>query len=549
MSNTTAAGKPKPTPYRDPAIAAPDPTADPRAAALLKAQPHAIDSWGSRLHGLAELASQTSSSLHEIASGVHWTGDAASSFLATVAKIRPQLDNLSDSYLAASQSIWTYSSRVETDQHHFKACVEVINGMTEVLKVLDPAHAGSTPSATVIGDQQQLLTAKSNGFKVLDDFETSRKAVETSLSEAASRAPHAPPWWQKNIATLINEMAGLKGVTRTDRQRAADLANAEKAYAEDPSAANKKRVEQDLAAVNAIANAANRDGKHTQAKELLADEAGSLQRLSDRQQGLLGTNKHDLITSTEQDQVVSDLKAGDLGGAESALLAMAASTFGQYQNKTKGDPTTTGTEEAKTEQELLAKQAGTTATKPPAKKPPAKKPPAKTPPAKKPPATNSGTPKTHPLTTNSPIEIKGLRPNASQVANLNTVLAEAAKLHAPTLACVALVEACIQESTCENLNYGSGTSTGILQFESSTAADLGISPMNITQCADAFLTRNYYYGPPFYGDARGAIGYANAHPGATADQIAQSCQGSAYPSAYGQWQSEAQQIVAQYGLG
>jgi len=531
MSDTkTTAPKPRPAPYRDLAIAAQDPTTDPRAAALLKAQPDAIHYWGSRLRSLAELAHQTSSSLQAIASGVHWTGDAAGSFLTTVSKIRPELDNLSESYLAASNSISAYAGNVETDQHQFRGYADEISGLTEALKWFDPTYAGAGPSPTATGVQQQLRTAKTNGFNVLEDFETSRQAVASSLSDAASRAPHAPPWWQQNIASLINQMAGLKGVTRTERQRAADLANAEKAFAEDPSAANKQRLETDLAAVNAIANAANRDGRHTQAKELLDDEAGSLQRLSDKQQGLLGTDKHDLITSTEQDQVVSSLRSGNLKGAESALTAMAASTVGQYLNRTKGDPTTTGTEEAKTEQQTLARQAGTG--------------------AKKPPATTHRSPSgTHPLTTNSPIEIKGARPNASQVANLNTVLAVAAALHAPRLACVALVEACIQESTCENLNYGSGTSTGILQFESSTASDLGISPMNMTQCANAFLTRNYYYGAPFYGDAKGAIGYANAHPGATADQIAQSCQGSAYPSAYGQWQSEAEQIVAQYGLG
>lgn len=525
--------------YRDPAIAAPDPRNDGRATALMNAQPETIDNWASRLNNLAELAHHTSSHLRQIASGVVWHGDAAKGFLRVVARITPELDNLSDSYLAAAYAIWSYSSSVETDRHRFSTYAQEIDGLTEALQAFDPRFAGGTPSATALADQQQLRTAKSNGFQVLDDFTRARGTVASKLHDAAERAPHAPPWWETNLRAVLAEIAGVTGVTAADRRFAADLQNAEKAYAKDPSAANKKRLERDLAATNRLANAANRAGKHGPAKELLDDEAAALQRLSDQQQGLLGTGKHDLITSTEQDQVVNDLKSGNLRGAESALAAMTASTMSQYANKTKGDPTTTGTEAARRQERRIEARAQ--------KQPPPKQPPHKQPPPKKPPASGAG--KTHPLTTNSPIEIKGVKPNASQVANLNAVLAVAASLHAPHLACVALVEACIQESDCENLNYGSGSSTGILQFLSTTAGSLGINPMNVTQCAQAFLTKNYYYGAPFYGDAKGAIGYANAHPGATADQVAQSCQGSAYPSAYGQWQSEASQAVAQYGLG
>ena len=73
---------------------------------------------------------------------------------------------------------------------------------------------------------------------------------------------------------------------------------------------------------------------------------------------------------------------------------------------------------------------------------------------------------------------------------INQVLGIAAKLNAGPLATEALLEACIQENDFTNNPGGGGTSSGLLQFTSSTAASLGIEQLNVTQCVTAFLTRS-----------------------------------------------------------
>ena len=112
----------------------------------------------------------------------------------------------------------------------------------------------------------------------------------------------------------------------------------------------------------------------------------------------------------------------------------------------------------------------------------------------------------------------------------------------PTLA---LLQACIQESGLQNLSYGDSTSTGVLQLLSSTGQGMGIDPRDVEACTNAFLTRGFYTDPQLGGG--GAIVIAAKHPEASTGRVAQACQGSAYPAAYDQWQTEAQQWLAAYG--
>ena len=144
------------------------------------------------------------------------------------------------------------------------------------------------------------------------------------------------------------------------------------------------------------------------------------------------------------------------------------------------------------------------------------------------------------------ITIKGAKPSTGQLALINQVLGIAAKLNAGPLATEALLEACIQENDFTNNPGGGGTSSGLLQFTSSTAASLGIEQLNVTQCVTAFLTRSYAAGTSSVGTG-GAIAYAKAHPTASADQVAQAAQGSSFPEAYGQWAQEARNIITASG--
>lgn len=146
----------------------------------------------------------------------------------------------------------------------------------------------------------------------------------------------------------------------------------------------------------------------------------------------------------------------------------------------------------------------------------------------------------------SAVTIKGVKPTPEQIKNINIAMGVANAKAAPPLATEALLEACIQENTFTNTPGGDGTSSGLLQFLASTAASLGINPLDAQQCCEAFLTRSYSAGTSAVGGG-GAIEYTHKYPSKTPDEVAQAAQGSAFPKAYAQWKAEAQVIIHAYG--
>jgi hypothetical protein len=109
-------------------------------------------------------------------------------------------------------------------------------------------------------------------------------------------------------------------------------------------------------------------------------------------------------------------------------------------------------------------------------------------------------------------------------------------------ASLALWMAGIVESGLRNLTRGLGTSTGPLQLLASTAQGMGLNARDSLGVAKAFLTRGFT-------GRGGAISLAAAHPNATAGQIAQMVQGSAYPDKYDQVRAQAEQYWKGQGRG
>jgi len=140
------------------------------------------------------------------------------------------------------------------------------------------------------------------------------------------------------------------------------------------------------------------------------------------------------------------------------------------------------------------------------------------------------------------LTIGGSPADKGQIANLQRVLDVANSQMAPEKATLALIEACIVESSCRNLNYGDRDSRGILQVRQSTAQGMRIANRDVEACSNAFLTRG------FYGKG-GAISLARKHPDWSAGEIAQACQGSAFPGRYDKVKAEATKILAAYGGG
>jgi Peptidase family M23 len=135
------------------------------------------------------------------------------------------------------------------------------------------------------------------------------------------------------------------------------------------------------------------------------------------------------------------------------------------------------------------------------------------------------------------LTVKGGKMNSVQRKNANLVLAVAEAEDAPHNAKLALIEACIVESQITNLPDGDGTSVGILQVTSGKK----FKRNDVERCAQEFLVNGFT-------GRGGAITLANTttmSPG----QIAQACQGSAYPDRYEQFRAEANAIVKAFDGG
>lgn len=98
----------------------------------------------------------------------------------------------------------------------------------------------------------------------------------------------------------------------------------------------------------------------------------------------------------------------------------------------------------------------------------------------------------------------------------------------------ALMSAVIVEAEVTNPPGGDRTSKGCLQLLSSTASGLGVDPMDVEAVCRLFLRDGFAKYSP-----RGAIELAKTHPEWSAGQIAQACQGSAYPKRYDEVSEDA----------
>jgi hypothetical protein len=168
----------------------------------------------------------------------------------------------------------------------------------------------------------------------------------------------------------------------------------------------------------------------------------------------------------------------------------------------------------------------------------------------------------------SHLTVKGAAATSAQRKNMETVLAAADRLRAGERATLALLVACIQESTFRNLAGGDRDSQGILQVRLSTAVTItprtvidprtgqahgsvtsdatgpiaagNLDPRDVKECARVFLLKG------FWGKG-GAIKIAADNPDMQPGEIAQNVQGSATPTAYTQWENEAKAILDAWG--
>jgi len=132
----------------------------------------------------------------------------------------------------------------------------------------------------------------------------------------------------------------------------------------------------------------------------------------------------------------------------------------------------------------------------------------------------------------------------TQRKNGERLLDVADSLGAGPKATVALIEAAMVEADMMNRGYGDKDSYGILQVRASTSGSKSRS-MDIEWCARKFLVDGFYRDPVM--GSGGAMKKAREHPLASAGEVAQATQGSAYPHAYDLWEKQAKDWVYAYG--
>jgi len=136
------------------------------------------------------------------------------------------------------------------------------------------------------------------------------------------------------------------------------------------------------------------------------------------------------------------------------------------------------------------------------------------------------------------LTVKGAKATPEQIRNMEVVMGVATAAGAGQKATLALVIACIVESTFMNLRSGPLDAEGILQVR------VGIHGAAVARSVSRSAT--LFLNTGFTGRG-GAIKLAADHEDWSAGEVAQAVQGSDHPEAYDKWRSEGVKIIDAYG--
>jgi hypothetical protein len=136
-----------------------------------------------------------------------------------------------------------------------------------------------------------------------------------------------------------------------------------------------------------------------------------------------------------------------------------------------------------------------------------------------------------PVPTSGPQSFMPITP--AQYANASTIVKQALAKRMGARSAVVAVATAMQESTLNNVNYGTSDSLGLFQQRPSCGWGTAQQIMNPSYAADAFLNALHEH-------QAGDPGWAAQPLWATAQAV----QGSAYPYAYAKWESQAAHLVA-----
>ena len=210
-----------------------DPLSDPRAADLEAADPGEVWALASIFRQVAGEAASTAGGLRGAPQGATWTGTAADAFRTTIGQLPGELDKVQQSYQAVAVGLDGYESELATVKAAFQRLAQQLgsarsglagaqgqlsSAQSQLSGALSAPHA--TASTPAVQSGQEAVSAasgaigrmqgevgglESQGFALLDRFQSARDGCTGRVSSACSLAPHQS-WWDHAMHDVGNWM-------------------------------------------------------------------------------------------------------------------------------------------------------------------------------------------------------------------------------------------------------------------------------------------------------------------------------------------------------
>lgn len=213
-----------------------DPLTDPRAAALLAAQPGEVEALGCEFRRVASQAETSIAGLQGAHGDATWTGAAADAFRTQLGKLPGDLQKVHQSYGQAASALSAYAGELGPLKSQFQSLVSQLHSAQAAVtsaqgnlqsaksemrsaqsapnaKASSPAVVNANNAVTTAGGvlsqaQGELSGLQQRAFQVLDEADTARGHARSAVSSAAGVAPSSGGWFSSMLHSIGNFMSG-----------------------------------------------------------------------------------------------------------------------------------------------------------------------------------------------------------------------------------------------------------------------------------------------------------------------------------------------------
>jgi uncharacterized protein YukE len=212
-----------------------DPLTDPRAAALLHAQPDEVGTLAGEFRRVASQAETSISGLRGANGDASWTGAAADAFRTQLGKLPGDLEKVHESYGRAASALSAYAgelgplksklqslvsqlhsaqSAVSNAQGHLNSAKGNLTSATSAPhtkasspSVVNAHNAVSSAGGALTQAQGELSGLQQQAFHILDEADTFRGHARSAVSSAAGVAPSSGGWFSGMMHSIGNFMS------------------------------------------------------------------------------------------------------------------------------------------------------------------------------------------------------------------------------------------------------------------------------------------------------------------------------------------------------